>query len=359
MQTPISIRTIIASRLLAPGIVIALLDTSLAIADKPTGGTSVVYTVTELHVDSDGRASAVNNPDANGVLSIVGRTANVAGDKSAALWNATETGAVLALTILSPVRFSETGAVAVSDDGVVVLTRPGRVVVPGLGLTPILLPGAESLFSEANGVNNVGDVVGVIIDLEGNESGALWHIDGQGNIARPINLGSFYPEDINDIGVMVGQSAGVAATAAFDVDGILQVQSLGVLAAVDTSSIAYAINNVGEIAGTSTGAARKAFYWNSTGGMISVGNLGGKQSEAFSINDQGQVVGTTQLKNGSSTAFLWRNGKTSNLNALSGVSGSRSLIAANGINNSGHIVGEMRIELPVLNYQGFVLTRKP
>ena len=68
---------------------------------------------------------------------------------------------------------------------------------------------------------------------------------------------------------MVGQSAGIAATAAYEVDGILQVQSLGVLAAVDTGSIAYAINNWGEIAGTSTGTARKAFYWNSTGGMIS------------------------------------------------------------------------------------------
>lgn len=108
--------------------------------------------------------SAVNNADGNGVLSIVGRTATAAGDKKAALWNTTAAGNVLGLTSLGAVPFTNPGAVAVNDDGLVILTRPARVFIPGLGLTPLPLDGTVPVGSEAYGVNNLGDVVGTIYD---------------------------------------------------------------------------------------------------------------------------------------------------------------------------------------------------
>jgi hypothetical protein len=84
-------------RYLLIGAALAILSNGWAIAGKPTSGTQVVFTITELHADSDGRASAINNLDDEGALSIVGRTATAAGDKNAALSSATANGVVLGL----------------------------------------------------------------------------------------------------------------------------------------------------------------------------------------------------------------------------------------------------------------------
>lgn len=160
--------------------------------------------------------------------------------------------------------------------------------------------------------------------------------------------------------MMAGNFAGFAAVAEFDANGILQLNSLGGLVATDSSSQAWANNNWGEVVGASSGnTGRQAFYWNSVTGMIALGTLGGNQSEAFDINDRGQVVGRALPRRGDYSAFVWQNGKMSDLNLLSGATSNQILQSANGINNSGHIVGEMRISKPVLNYQAFLLTPKP
>jgi hypothetical protein len=192
-------------------------------------------------------ASAVSNADGNGVLSIAGRAASPAGDMSAALWNATASGTLLSLTNLVPVPFTNPGGVAVNDDSMIVLTRPASVFVPSLGVISLTLNGSSPLASEAYGINNLGDVVGTVYDNDaGHSNGALWTVDGQGNIAGPVNLGGFWPQDINDLGMMAGNFAGFAAVAEFDEERILQVHSLGSLVATDSSSQAWAINNWGK-----------------------------------------------------------------------------------------------------------------
>jgi probable HAF family extracellular repeat protein len=73
-------------------------------------------------------------------------------------------------------------------------------------------------------------------------------------------------------------------------------------------SFGSAINNQGQVAGTSTRAnfgAGHAFRWTKSGGMLDLGTLPGRTfSEATAINDLGQVASeastATQLH-----AFLW------------------------------------------------------
>jgi len=47
-----------------------------------------------------------------------------------------------------------------------------------------------------------------------------------------------------------------------------------------------------------------------------LGTLGGRWSEAIAINDHGQVVGRAATKTSSYRAFLWQNGKMTDLGAL-------------------------------------------
>jgi len=104
--------------------------------------------------------------------------------------------------------------------------------------------------------------------------------------------------DINDNGQIVGFSSAQNQTAVlWTIDGagvVITVQDLGTLPS-GTNSIAYGINNLGQIVGSSRGAPGSArpFIWTAADGMrdlgVPTGVVGGT---AFSINDTGQVVGT-------------------------------------------------------------------
>jgi probable HAF family extracellular repeat protein len=68
--------------------------------------------------------------------------------------------------------------------------------------------------------------------------------------------------------------------------------------------------------------------------LVCLGDLGGGSSYASGINDNGQVAGYSIASDGATYAFLYANGKMTNLGALGGT-GSK----ATGINNSGEVVG--------------------
>ena len=105
-----------------------------------------------------------------------------------------------------------------------------------------------------------------------------------------------------------------------------------------TSSAAVAIDDHGQVAGTSGSASGfpHAVMWDN-GTVTDLGILpGGTQSFATAINNRGQVVGFGDTPSGQQHAFRWEDGTMTHLGALEeGGSG-----LARTINDRGQVVGE-------------------
>jgi len=84
----------------------------------------------------------------------------------------------------------------------------------------------------------------------------------------------------------------------------------------DSSTLAVAVNTLGQVVGYSTGsAADHAFAWTPAGGMIDLGTLGGNFSYAYAVNARGDIVGdSTTVAGGDHPspvhAVLWRSSAT-------------------------------------------------
>ena len=114
------------------------------------------------------------------------------------------------------------------------------------------------------------------------------------------------------------------------VDGVTDLGTLG-----GFRSIAYAINNTGQIVGRSTtDTAEPAFYYYN-GVATNIGALGGNEAQANAINASGQIVGSAYGATGPMQAFLYSAGKMTRLGTLPGDVSS----SANSITTSGEIVG--------------------
>ena len=145
-----------------------------------------------------------------------------------------------------------------------------------------------------------------------------------------------------------GQIAGWAQTAVTDSGCPPYQTTLGVLwekdkaqplppVGGDPDSVAYGINNRGQVVGYSgtCTAANRAVLWQN-GAPISLPNLGVEGAEAFFINDRGQIVGDVASPDGKTVyAALWQDGAITNLGVLTGDFGG----FASGINNHGQVVG--------------------
>ena len=114
------------------------------------------------------------------------------------------------------------------------------------------------------------------------------------------------------------------------------MQDIGTLPSENYSN-AYGINNSGQVIGNSSPDAN---YWHaflySGGVMQDLGTLGGNESSASGINDYGQVVGGSLITgNSANHAFFYNGGVMTDLGTLPGGLGS----FANDINDSGQVVG--------------------
>ncbi|MDD1620966.1 MAG: autotransporter domain-containing protein [Methylococcaceae bacterium] len=198
-----------------------------------------------------------------------------------------------------------------------------------------LTPGASETTGDA--INNSGQVVGP----SGSAPHAfIWsNVDGlELNKIEGVNstVSQSHANGINDSGVVVGNAGfGSSCCQAFIWRNNGQpIQNIGTLGG--NSSNAYAINNLGQVVGTAgTGAATHAFYWQSgQEGLVDIGTLGGNSSTAWAINNLRQVVG--EADTGAAThAFIWQNGQ---IRDLSLASPGNSI--AYGINDDGLVVGQ-------------------
>jgi probable HAF family extracellular repeat protein len=129
------------------------------------------------------------------------------------------------------------------------------------------------------------------------------------------------------------------------------MQDLGTLG-TGNDAFAVSVNEHGEVAGFSftdstSSLPQHSFIWKKDRGMRDLGTLGGTYSQATAINNQGQVIGASDLKGGSERhPFLWDRGRLMDLGTFGGLFGN-----ANFLNDVGEVVGYAN--LPDESFHGF------
>src|ERR1043166_208479 len=193
-------------------------------------------------------------------------------------------------------------------------------------------------FSEARGINRVGQIAGYSTTVDGFQHAFVWDpTSGLRDLGTlPGGLQSI-AHAINDAGQVAGQAdmAGFDRAVRWDpVTGIGDLGSLG-----GGFGIAPGINNVGQNVGRASPASGNvpAFVWDPINGMRDLGSLDGIFSAAFAITDTGQVVGVSSGWAGLH-AVLWDSaGSIRDLGVLPNAASQFALAA--GITGTGEIVG--------------------
>lgn len=140
---------------------------------------------------------------------------------------------------------------------------------------------------------------------------------------------------INNAGQVVGESG---AGSAFSWSGGV-LTDLGVAGA----SIARAVSGNGLVAGsTFSGDTSRAFLHNGSGATI-LGTLGGANSFGLGVNASGQVVGQANNAAGEFRGFIYSGGAMRDIGTLGG-----DFALAAGINNAGQVVGESTIDVDLI-----------
>jgi probable HAF family extracellular repeat protein len=229
-----------------------------------------------------------------------------------------------------------------------------------------LQPTADNC-SEAQGVNARGEIVlqsenGEIDPLTGiNEiRGVLWKngkledlgtFGGNNSLANQINSrGQIAGAALNTVPdpfsiyyfLFLGSSNGTQTRAFLWENG--HKKDLGTLGGPD--AVATFVNELGQVAGSSyTSSTVSAsglptmdpFLWTKNEGMIDLGSFGGTSGGPNSLNNRGQVIGSSNLAGDQgSDPFLWDHGKLIDLftDSIGG-----NPVTADAINDAGEIVG--------------------
>lgn len=249
------------------------------------------------------------------------------------------------------------------------------------------LPGGHN--ANAFGINDLGQVVGFAETGIADPTCATatpfqvfqfqavtWEPNGEIRQLSPLKkMGDTvaYAFGNNDLGQTVG-SSGTCATQGLppaNVTGLHAVlwesdgspTYLGTLGDANntTSNAASSVNNLGQVVGTSqfTDGTVHSFLWTRATGMQDIGTLPGAFATVAgccrTINNLGEVVGFSISQNGS-TAFLWRDGIMMDLNTLIPANSSLYLLGAYSINDAGEIVGQACVLPDCTELHAFIAT---
>lgn len=193
--------------------------------------------------------------------------------------------------------------------------------------------------SSANAVNEDGFIVGWA-EIPGGE----WHAfvsDGSRRLQdiSPPNASHSEAKDINAGGMVAGWGINPNGVTRGFIYSLRTgaYEHLGTLGGYDSQ--AFGINDNGHVVGTAElpdGFGHAFAYRN--GDMEDLGTLGGPESLAFAINRPGDIVGVSNAPGGEEHAFLWSGGTMYDLNDLV-PPGPCVLHMARDISDSGSIVG--------------------
>jgi probable HAF family extracellular repeat protein len=331
-----NLHTIRPSRIMA---IVALLVLALA-APRPVSA-QAAYVVEDLGVlpgDTGSVALAIN---AHG--DVVGWSANSA-DTRAFVY--TTAGGMVQLP--SPSDRPRTVARDINDAGVVVGgankggTDLGHAVVWSNGTVEDLGTLATGFYSEAYGVNNLGQVVGYSYTDGGAGMGVHGFSRRPGEALLDITPDSDtgYASDVNDAGQVTGYKTALGGYHAFRWAGGT-FTDLGVLPGF-AHSFGSAINASGQVAGSSASASgntERVFRSDSEATLTNLGGVG-ETNSAMGINASGSMVGVGRPTSGLKRAFLYTDaGGLQDLNTLIDPSSGWFILNATDINDAGQIVG--------------------
>jgi probable HAF family extracellular repeat protein len=167
-----------------------------------------------------------------------------------------------------------------------------------------------------NAINNRGDVAGADC-LPGLKSHiTIWSREGIRNLGN-MGANAAIAYDMSDEGRLVVNHFPILndiyTSSAYlwsEGNGFQPIGGLGGTG-LDDETIAWGINNHGEVAGHSLTPAGvyHAFFWSEEAGMEDLGTLGGQYSWAFDVNGGGEVVGESETADGWIHGFIWSRGR--------------------------------------------------
>ena len=215
--------------------------------------------------------------------------------------------------------------------------------VPQVTITDLgLLPGG--IYASAYAINDTGKIVGMAYDATGALRTVQW-VNGEVSVIPGLDpSAASVPDDVNDAGEVAGHqlvySGGIYYGIYWDAQNN-PFELPGIPGGLSNLVRAHAINASGQIAGMGQQGGPDywghAAVWLKNSFQADLGFMGGGHySEAYGINDAGDVVGVAAVANTNNHAFLWHDGQYTDLSTWSG--GGVSSIAY-AINNHGTIVG--------------------